>query len=473
MKSKTLIICLIFSGLIAFLLRSRNLINTFPFTMDEEYQALLAQNMFQTGHLPLIGVNISNTGLYLGPLFAYFNYLLYWLGRGNPVINAWAAVIIGTITTIVTGVLSYKLAREFKLKNPSFLAFMAGTFYAVSPLIVAYDKKFWNPSLLPLLGILGFYSLIKIYLGQINWLLLLAVLTGVSLHTHISFLIFPLLAGLIMIKKKLRPKQKTVIFSLLIFFIFLLPLILFELRHNFIQVVGLTNYLFNLKGAGFSLSLLLPLIKFISRAVFLPTNDLANELSLCPDVIKSFSWFVASGLLIFFGFLLVRFRRNLLKIKPLLLIFSLLLISFGLVSFLIKGAVSEYYFNSLLPVLAVVLALIINSSRQRLVYLGFFLYLLILSANSLKLINSYGLSKKINLIAKAALIIGQEPYQLDAEPGCRSYEGYHYLFSYYFKPPVKSYMDSYFDWLYPVSGQTAVSNIVTVFPGPVFTITKL
>ncbi|MDZ7586651.1 MAG: hypothetical protein U0946_02760, partial [Patescibacteria group bacterium] len=144
-----------------------------------------------------------------------------------------------------------------------------------------------------------------------------------------------------------------------------------------------------------------------------------------------------------------------------------------LVSFLIKGMVSEYYFNSLLPILAVIVALIIAASRQRLVYLGFFIYLLILSVYSLRLVNSYGLSKKIDLINKSASIINYEPYQLEAEPGCRSYEGYHYLFSYYFKPPVISYMDSYFSWLYPVSGQTAVSSIVTVFPGPDFIIKSL
>ncbi len=65
------------------------------------------------------------------------------------------------------------------------------------------------------------------------------------------------------------------------------------------------------------------------------------------------------------------------------------------------------------------------------------------SANS-----SYSYEDKLEAINFVRQNMGSNSYTLEALGECPRFEGYRYLFEYFIKTPDKSYMDSYFGWLY-------------------------
>lgn len=451
--------------LLALVLRFNHLLATFPFTMDEAYQAFLAQNMRVSGHMPLIGVNIADTGLYLGPFFTYLSLILYLLSQGSPVSTAIAAPIIGGLTVFSLGWVAYQLTKQLKLKQPAAISLIASLFYAVSPLMVAYDKKFWNPSFLPLLGVWGLYSLFQIYQKKSAGFLILALLTGLAWHTHIAFFVFSLLGLISLLFPQFRPPKKVILQSLIILFLFFFPSILFEFRHQFIQLKGFKQYLAQPSDLTFSFLPLSTWLSFLSRSLYLPGKDLAAEISLCQELPRSLNIFISTILSILL-LALIFTSQTFKKIKPLLKLISWLFLAFLLTSLFLKGSVSEYYFLSLLPLMALLVGLAFASSKSSLSQLLIISYLTILAFQSFNLINTYGFSGKIALINRTAKIIGQEPYELLASDNCRRYEGYGYLFSHYFKPPSSSYMDPFFSWLYTDSDIRTATQQVMLMPGP-------
>jgi hypothetical protein len=466
MKAKQFYFCLALVILLALFLRLNHLLALFPFTMDEAYQAFLSQNMRVSGHMPLIGVNIADTGLYLGPFFTYLSFILYLLSQGSPISTAIAAPIIGGLTVFSLGWVAYQLTKQLKFKQPAAISLIASLFYAVSPLIVAYDKKFWNPSFLPLLGIWGLYSLFQIYQKKPAGFLILALLTGLAWHTHISFFVFSLAGIIISLYRRYQPPKKIWLQSLAILLIFFLPSLLFELRHQFIQSKSLYNYITTSPSFTFSLTSISFFLAFLARALFLPGSDLAQEISLCQPNLRLINPFVSIAIFSIILINIILSRKTIKKAKSLAIISGLLLLFFIFASFLLPGPVSEYYFLSLLPLMALLVGLAFASSKSSLSQLLIISYLAILAFQSFNLINTYGLSGKIVLINRTAKIIGQEPYELLASDNCRRYEGYGYLFSHYFKPPSSSYMDPFFSWLYTDSDIRTATQQVMLMPGP-------
>jgi hypothetical protein len=214
------------------------------------------------------------------------------------------------------------------------------------------------------------------------------------------------------------------------------------------------------------------LFKFIARVLFLPGSDLAQEISLCRKAVKSLNPWLSSGLISFFLFLAFVAKKKLKKIKSLLVIIFSLFVSFAFAGLLLKDAVAEYYFNSLLPLIALLIGMMIASINKRLLYWLTAGYLLLLAFQSLNLTNSFGLTKKVAMIERIAQQVGTAPYQLEAAAGCHRYQGYQYLFSHYFKPPAASYMDQYFSWLYPASAVKPDKQVL-LKPNFQFTINNL
>jgi hypothetical protein len=80
-KDKFIFLTILFSSIV---FRFYNLVPWTSFGMDQEYQGYIARNIVVGHHFPLIGVNASDTGLYLGPLFSYFTAITYFIFHGDP-----------------------------------------------------------------------------------------------------------------------------------------------------------------------------------------------------------------------------------------------------------------------------------------------------------------------------------------------------------------------------------------------------
>src|SRR3989338_2153523 len=153
------------------------------FAMDQEYEVFIIKNILSLKHLPLIGVNASDTGLYLGPAFIYIAAIPYFIFQGNPIGVAFFASSLGILTTFMI----YILGKEWFSKV---VGLLASFFWAFSFISILYDRQFWNPTPLPFLSIVILYSLTKIIRGQSNHFIFLGLSLGLALQSHLQAVVF-------------------------------------------------------------------------------------------------------------------------------------------------------------------------------------------------------------------------------------------------------------------------------------------
>jgi len=453
--------------LICFFIRTYHLIDLFPFTMDEEYQAFLANNTIKTGHISLIGVNVANTGLYLAPLFTWISTILYWMSQGNPLITAWCAVLISLITCWLLVKTTHLLTKDY------WLSLIGGLLYSLNPLIVMYDHKFWNPSLVMCLSVFWLFSLLKSAQNQKWWIGVFTVL-GLSFHIHYSLfiLIFPTAIEIIRQWKLKKIKQKNIFIKniiiklILIIGISILPLLIFEIRHNFIQLTGFSQYLFFSEKINQAIWYRFWILyASVNRLLWLGFNrDLAIEMSLASSSKSTLLMplsiiFPLSLIYLYFGKRYWQFGK----------IFITIFASFITALFFFKSSVSEYYFLALFPLCLILIMLVLtqhirNRGIKAEYYLGILLALVLAvwAGQSLTLKNTLGLKTKLTMIDSIKYLVDNQPYELNAK-GKYAYEGYRYLTSWQGIAPVKSYMDEQFDWLYGSNKALPKTNITIYY----------
>lgn len=453
---------------LALFFRLYKLEELFPFTMDESYQGFIVERIINREHFPLIGVNVADTGLYLGPFFSYFASFIFLIFKKNILGWALTAGLIGGLTTFYLIKVGQRLIGKIE-------GWLAGIFYAVPFLAVSYDHKFWNPSLLPLLSILFTWGVLNLKKNPKYWLLVFIIL-GLGFHTHFSMLLFwPVLFWYMITENHYSSNESRALWrgskskwfglGIGILFFFLLPLILFDFRHNFLQTRVLVNSFLSLRGAERHGNLwdsinfqekLLKLARTSSRLILVPgDHDLAREINVCSKIKKS-TPFLGFGLLIPLSFIFL-WKQKLGKNKKKVLKFITGTFLVFIVGFLFSPASSsEYYLLVLFPLSFLILAwaaeLFFLKSRQVIKILTLGLLIFILSFNTwsnLDIKNSFGLSIKKQAILWALKNVNNRPYFLDSIGDCYKYEGYRYLFEKFRQAPVASFMDFYFSWLYP------------------------
>ncbi len=224
--------------LLAIFFRFYRLHNWLSFGMDQEYEAFLVKNIVTGKHFPLIGVNASDTGLYLGPAFIYFATVPYVLFGGNPIGWGITASLLGLLTVY----LIIRIGKEMLSENTGIFA---GLIYASSFLVSFYDRKFWNPMPIPLFSLLMGLFLFRIMQRKSSNLVWLSVIFALSFHIHLSLLIFtPIILFIIWIRRKIFSK-KLILLSFALFLLIQTPIIAFEIRHNFLNSRAAVNLIFD------------------------------------------------------------------------------------------------------------------------------------------------------------------------------------------------------------------------------------
>lgn len=203
-------------------LRFWNLPANFVFGGDEEHQAVLAMTIVRDFHIIWIGVNAAHTGFFLGPYWTYLTAFWLWLSGGEVLITAYVAASIGVITTLAVWWTSKTLFGDKT-------GWMAGWLYATLPLIVYFDQKYWNPTVVPLLTVLIVLSLVK---TQANkwWFVVAAVCSGAVFHTHLSLV--PLIGVALAVGIKEKIGWRVALISTAMFVLMLAPLLVFDYYHH-------------------------------------------------------------------------------------------------------------------------------------------------------------------------------------------------------------------------------------------------
>jgi len=446
--------------------------------MDQEYEALIIKNILSGKHLPLIGVNAGDTGLYLGPLFIYFAAIPYTLFSGNPLGGAITASLIGVITSYFVYLIGKKMFNQK-------VGLFAALFYSGSFLVSFYERKFWNPTPIPLFSLLIGFMLYELVKRKIKYLPWLALTFSLAVQCHLSILIFlPLMSYILWVRRRLITRKIFVI-SIIIFLVLQTPVIIFELRHNFVNSRALVNLVLDRKQESASSSSL-----YERNSLFLSTlgrffwTPLAPDLFLESGQCKELSMYRKNaypegiilsllGLGIFCWWYLNKRSRsyhplrlnddNFLSAKIIIATFLLTLL---FVEFY-NRQIFEYYFLFLFPWLVIAFGwsveFIWKKEHGKLIVVP--VILLFLGLNIFTLFTaktSYSYMDKLDILKFVRQEISGKRYSLEALGECPRFGGYRYLFGYFVGQPSSSYMDSYFKWLYPEVKNNRLPNQVVL-----------
>jgi len=205
------------------------------FLSDQGRDAVIIKRIITGEHFPAIGAPTSVGQVYLGPFYYYFIAPWLFLFNFQPVGLAVGVAFFSSLFLLI----NYFVVK--KLVNVK-TAYLSTIFLAFSSTLVDFSRFSWNPNLLPLFSFLTAYFTIK-SLRTKKWYFF--ALTGaflsfsVQLHYLALFLCFPVaiayLFDLIKGKNKLINKFVNSFISVFFFALFTLPLIIFDLRHNFLN----------------------------------------------------------------------------------------------------------------------------------------------------------------------------------------------------------------------------------------------
>ncbi|HTI15829.1 MAG TPA: glycosyltransferase family 39 protein [Dictyobacter sp.] len=183
-----------------------------------------------THHMLPASSNVSSLGILHGYFTTYFLTIVA-LFTGNPV---WGAVATG-LFNVVGVLITYLFIRRYYGRVPGGLAAL---FYAISTIIVLYNRYIWQPNLEPVVAISLMFAL---SVGAIErrkgWLIAASIFLGLCYETHESsiYMVLPFLAALLLAGFK-SIRWRDIPLSILALLIIFLPYILWLQYSNYVDI---------------------------------------------------------------------------------------------------------------------------------------------------------------------------------------------------------------------------------------------
>jgi len=234
-KIQTTLIVLVL--LVAAFLRLYKIRDTLLFLGDQGRDVLVVKRMLVDHKFTLLGPTASVGGFYLGPIYYYFMLLPLWLSRLDPVGPAVMVALVGVAGAwLIYRLASFLVGKSFALL-PAFL-------WAVSSPLVKSQRFSWNPNVLPFFSLLFFYWAYRWRRHQRPLFLVFAGgCLGVALQLHYLSLILLPLSLVVIFRPPLSRWFKDALFMALGGAITFSPFILFELRHRFPNTRTIIDFL--------------------------------------------------------------------------------------------------------------------------------------------------------------------------------------------------------------------------------------
>lgn len=381
------------------------------FDFDQEYLAMSAKSILVDHKLTLIGASTSVGEIFIGPLYNYFIAGVFWIGKMDPYLidfanNCWAVLTI--LGIFIVG------KNLFNLKTGVFASLLA---------ILSFNFL-QNQNLPPLLFPLPLISLALFYLlnqKKINWIWV-AIMLGFSFQLHFTAIFFPPMIISLVILRKEKIKAKGMILPLLIVILFLLPLILFDLRHNFSISKNAFNFFKQSNEGSFNLA------SQLFHSFYISFDNLSDL--IFPNLLAIPG--ISAVLIALFGvFILAKKKRK----KIVLLALAWLLIPVICFSFY-KGLTLKYYYAIQEPIFFLLIGFLLSILFKKLFSKILILLLLAVLVNSLlfgkhKWSSNGGLFYKIKAFDFIKEKVKQERFYLSFTVDPARMGGYQYLKYYY------------------------------------------
>lgn len=331
----------------------------FQFGHEQDLQAWIVKDILIDKHPRLIGQETSVPGLFIGPLYYYILAFFFAIFSLDPR----ASIIPITLVSLATIASVFFILEKLYGKKVGLI----GSFiYAISPAIVFLDR--WTVPTQPTLlwTIWFYYVLIKLSKGERGVVPILVILIALIWHIHIAFVPLLLLIPIAIYfgKKSEKRHKKTKSYKLMTYvrlsfvvsLLLLIPLIAFELRHNFQQVRGLLNI--NESRVGQAREVregyykVEVITEYMNKVLWSPFLYQANPKN--PMLAK-----IPVLLFAFIGLMVWTYKKKILTKSELILLFSWIVIIFAS-QMANKRIISDYYFNNLIIVSLVVFSLCVS-----------------------------------------------------------------------------------------------------------------
>lgn len=226
--------------LVSAFLRFYKIADYMTFLGDEGRDALVVKHILVDHHLPLLGPPTSIGNMYLGPLYYYMMAVpmaILWL---NPVAAAMLDATIGVLTVL----LIYYLTRQWFDK---YSALIAAALYSFSSVTIFYSRSSWNPNPAPFFALLAFLGLYRAKLSKnFYWFSLTGVSLAFAVQMHYLALILIPIFGLLWIyqltQRELAHFWLGTIVAVIAFLTLMSPLVIFDLRHNFLNFHAISSF---------------------------------------------------------------------------------------------------------------------------------------------------------------------------------------------------------------------------------------
>lgn len=472
-KRKYLFVLII--TLSAIFLRFFKLADIFYFNIDEDWYNYIVRRIVVEKRPVLIGWEIPG-GIFTPPVMYYVGAIVMFLFNSNPI----GFAITASVTGVISVLLVYFVGK--KIFNSEKIAVYSSVIYCFSFFINIYNRLSITLHLSPVVALLTYYSLFKIVKEKKHeWLVALSfILIFATQEGSMTSLIILTIVCLLLFKTKIR--FKLILISLGIFLSSFIPILIFDLRHNFQILHKFINFI-SPSYQGLTRSSFIDVKPFVlmfrslSRTL-LPTGpaDLNKQILPCKSYLDTINSqtptiFVLLGFFLILFFILKLFSKKSVFGQKIVSL-HLLVISLGLIfySLLNPGHLYEWFFIVLTPGYCYIAAFTLNfiSKSKRGKILTMFLFLIFIAVNVKYLLNitsNTGYKNKIAAVRYIVSELNNSSFSLDTlGNGCNAY-GFRYLFTYLNKEPVKSYIDDkYAGWLYPKAQITNSDFKVYIVP---------
>lgn len=215
--------------LLAAFLRFYRLPEMAPFDFDQEYAVNFAYNVLRVYPIQLIGQGLSVEGLFMGPWYFYCLVPFFAFSNLHPIGGFVGSIMFSLFIIFVYFWVGKSL---FGVKAGLIAAFIRSILFTE----IGNDLSMAPAFSSELLVLITWFLFYKYWQGKTKYFPILFFVFG--LYTSIHPILFPFYLVffiLLLIKRKL-PDIKTLILSLFAFLIPIIPLIIFEYFHNFLEV---------------------------------------------------------------------------------------------------------------------------------------------------------------------------------------------------------------------------------------------
>lgn len=386
----------------------------YTFEWDQEDDAVKVMNMIEQKKPILIGPRVANAnGFFVGPYHYYFLLPFYMATKGDPI----AGVIAVIVVSIITSVTGYLVTEKLYGKKAGLIA---GIIWATTTNIVS-----WNVMYTTFFGIMGYFLCLKVMNSKPKYFPWLMLIYGLATTSHLVPISMGLSVVVAWFLAEKKPKIRQLFLGIALFILPFIPIIIFDLRHDFLNFRKIGEFLFLSKNNG------------ETNPWWLFLRSFWRGLNL-----NIFSWDIYSQkVLIFISNLLVLvivvWEIWQLKIKQKILTVVWILTPLIILGFY-RGNIPEYYYGLALSILPIFLGKIISKLKMTTIIL---VLLVLIGVRFLKIAKNtpfVSLSDKRKMVEYMVNQKNDEFFNISYDLGSGMDTGYNYLFRFYRKEPENS-----------------------------------